>query len=248
MLSVLILFIAGFAGGVLIAIAGGGSFVTFPALLFAGVPAVAANASSTVALLPGNLSSAWAYRHDLLDISEINVKAFAATGLVGALCGAMLLLVLPGSIFARLVPWLMLFATIVFAVGNFAPLGVLQRLRIGNRAALVILFLIAVYGGFFGGGLGFLMLAALTLFGMRDIHAMNSVKLVLTLLMTVTAVATFVTANVVYWTEAMPMLVGSLFGGHLGVRVAKQVDQHLLKAIIAALGAGLTFYFFWRGA
>ena len=124
---------------------------------------------------------------------------FRNPSLVGGLLGALLLLFTPSSIFAGLVPWLVLFSTIVFAVGNFAPLEVIHRLKLGPRGALVPHFIISIYSGYFGGGIGFLMLAALTLFGMRDINAMNGLKMALVGVMTFTAIVVFVVADVVRW-------------------------------------------------
>ena len=161
--------------------------------------------------------------------------------------GALLLLSTPSSIFAGLVPWLVLFATIVFAVGNFAPLEVIQRLKFGPRGALVVHFIISIYGGYFGGGIGFLMLAALTLYGMRDINAMNGLKMALVGVMTTTAIAAFVVADVVRWPEALPMLVSSVVGGYVAAHAAQRLDQRLIKGFIVVLGAGLTAFFFWHG-
>jgi uncharacterized membrane protein YfcA len=196
-ITVIVLTAAAFVGGALNALAGGGSLVTFPALLFAGLNPIDANASSVVALFPGTFSSVWAYRRSILGITEVSVTGFFILSLFGGLLGALLLLSTPSSIFAGLVPWLVLFATIVFAVGNFAPLEVIQRLKVGPRGALVAHFIISIYGGYFGGGIGFLMLAALTLFGMRDINAMIGLKMALVGVMTITAIAAFVVADVV---------------------------------------------------
>lgn len=244
----LVLFLAGLGGGILIAVAGGGTFITFPALLFAGVSPVSANASSAVALFPANFSSVWAYRRDLLGVTGVDTKSFVAVSFVGALVGALALLLTPSSIFAGLVPWLMLFATLAFAAGNFLPLGLLQRVRFGERGAIATMFVISIYGGYFGGGMGFLILATLTLLGLRDIHAMNGLKLLIAASTTVIAVMTFIFAGVVDWWASLPMLAGSLAGGHLGAHGAKRVDQRVLKGAIIVLGAVLTVYFFWHGA
>src|SRR4051794_20154369 len=131
MLTHLILAAAAFTAGVLNAVAGGGAFVTFPALLLAGVPPVAANASSTVALFPGQATSAWAYRRDIGGITEFSVGVFIGLSLVGGLLGALLLLFTPNAVFAGLVPWLLLFATAVFAIGNFVP-GATRRLSLSH--------------------------------------------------------------------------------------------------------------------
>jgi uncharacterized membrane protein YfcA len=246
-ITVIVLTAAAFLGGALNALAGGGSLVTFPALLFAGLNPIDANASSVVALFPGTFSSTWAYRRSILGITEVSVTGFFILSLLGSLLGALLLLSTPSSIFAGLVPWLVLFATIVFAVGNFAPLEVIQHLKLSPRGALVVHFIISIYGGYFGGGIGFLMLAALTLFGMRDINAMNGLKMALVGVMTMTATAAFVLADVVRWSETLPMLVGSVVGGYVAARGAQLLDQRLIKGFIVVLGAGLTAFFFWRG-
>jgi uncharacterized protein len=239
---------AAFFGGALNALAGGGSLVTFPALLLAGLNPIDANASSVVALFPATFSTVWAYRRSIAKITEFDVRSFLVVSVIGGLLGALLLLWTPSAIFAGLVPWLVLFATIVFAVGNFAPLSVMQRLKLGPRSALLVHFIISIYGGYFGGGIGFLMLAALTMFGMRDINAMNGLKLALVGVMTATAIVAFVVADVVRWAEALPMVVGSVAGGYAAAVGAQRIDPRLIKALIIVLGAGLTVLFFWRGA
>jgi uncharacterized membrane protein YfcA len=237
---------AGFASGVMNAIAGGGAFITFPALLFAGVPPVAANASSTVALFPGQATSAWAYRNDIVGVSEVSPKVLILISLVGGLLGALLLLFTPNAVFARLVPWLMAFATLVFGLGNFGPRAG-GRLRLGRPGVLVVQAVISVYGGYFGGGIGFLMLAALTLFGLRDIHAMNGLKILLASVMNGAAVVAFIAAGAVRWPETLVIAAGAVAGGYVGVIGAKRVPQAALKAVVLAIGMALTIYFFVRG-
>jgi len=245
--TILALFAAAFLGGALNALAGGGTLVTFPALLFVGLNPIDANASSVVALFPGTFAAVWAYRRGIFAIAEFNVPASLALSLVGGLIGAFLLLFTPASIFAGLVPFLILFATIVFAIGNFAPLGVIERLRFGQRGALFALFVIAIYGGYFGGGIGFLMLAAFTLFGMRDINAMNGLKLALVGVMTVASIVVFIVAGVVRWPQTLPMLAGALAGSYIAARWSLRVDQRLIKGFIVVLGAAMTIYFLLRG-
>jgi uncharacterized membrane protein YfcA len=247
LVTTVILIAAAFLGGALNSLAGGGTLVTFPALLFAGLNPIDANASSVVALFSGTFAGAWAYRRNILAVAEFSVLGLFILSLVGGLIGALLLLRTPATIFAALVPWLILFATIVFAVGNFAPVRAIQRIQLGPRSALVALFIIAIYGGYFGGGIGFLLLAAFTLVGMRDINAMNGLKMGLVGVMTVTAILAFIAANVVRWPETLPMLASSALGSYMAAHWAQRLDQRLIKGFVIVLGAGLTVYFAWRG-
>lgn len=247
MLGLGLLMVAAFASGALNAVAGGGAFITFPALLFAGIPPVSANASSTVALFPGQAASSWAYRREIGAIADVNVPHFAALSLAGGLVGALLLLVTPNALFAGFVPWLLLFATAVFAVGHYAP-SVVSRLRLGGRGVLAVQFLISIYGGYFGGGIGFLMLAALTLFGLRDIHAMNGLRILLAMLMNGAAVVAFALAGAVSWPETLAMAGAAVAGGIVGAMGAKRVDPGRLKTGVVVIGAVMTVCFFVKGA
>ena len=246
MLVLALLMLAAFVSGVLNAIAGGGAFITFSALLLAGLMPVSANASSTVALFPGQAASTWAYRDDIRTVEEVSVRAFVAVSVVGGTLGAVLLVVTPNAVFAGLVPWLLLFATLVFAFGSYAR-GLSSRLRLGGRAVLGVQFVISIYGGYFGGGIGLLMLAALTLFGMRDLHAMNGLRILLATLMNAAAVATFVVSGAVSWTETLAMGGAAIVGGYAGALAAKRVNPVILKRLIIGIGAVLTLYFFWSG-
>ena len=247
MIAMVLLMLAAFASGVLNAIAGGGAFITFPALLFAGVPPVSANVSSTVALFPGQMASAWAYRNEIRGVTEVSVTAFSVVSLVGGVVGAVLLLTTPDRAFAGLVPWLLLFATAVFAVGSFMP-KLAARLKLSGRSVLVVQFGIAIYGGYFGGGIGFLMLAALTLFGLRDIHAMNGLRILLAALMNGAAAAAFSLSDAVSWPETAVMAVSAIVGGYAGAHGAKRVSRDAMKWVVVSIGVGLTLYFFVKGA
>ncbi|HEY7244552.1 MAG TPA: sulfite exporter TauE/SafE family protein [Xanthobacteraceae bacterium] len=238
---------AAFVAGIFNTLAGGGTLVTFPALLFAGLDPIDANASSVVALLPATFLAAWVYRQSILAVTEVDVVAFLLLSLVGGLLGAILLLSTPSDIFAGFVPWLIAAATAIFAVGNFAPLPLLERVRFGRGGALAVHFVVSIYGGYFGGGIGFLLLAAFTLFGMRDINAMNGLKMMVVAVMTVTAIAVFIAAGVVRWAETLPMCLGSLAGGYVAARSALKLDQRLIKGLIILMGTALTVLFFWRG-
>lgn len=236
--------------GALNSVAGGGSFLTFPALLFTGVPPIAANATSTVAVWPAGLTSAWAYREDLVHERRV-LLALGAVSLAGGLAGALLLLLTPERTFAALVPWLLLAATLLFALGP----GLTARTRPeravawGPRLAVVAgaQFGIAVYGGYFGGGIGFLMLAALTVLGMTDIHAMNGLKVLLGLAINGIAVVAFLAAGVVDLGLGLPMAAGALLGGWAGPRAAKALPPAWVRGFVIAVGATLTAVFFVRG-
>ncbi|HEY3919093.1 MAG TPA: sulfite exporter TauE/SafE family protein [Stellaceae bacterium] len=246
--DLLLLFLAGLVTGVMNAVAGGGSFVAFPALLLVGIPPIPANVTTTVATVPGQFASVWAYRHDIRAATQFDVRMLLAVSVAGGLAGALILLATPSTVFAGVLPWLMLLATAIFIFGNFAPQTILRRFTLDMRGVLVAQFAIALYGGYFGAGIGFMMLAALTLYGMRDIHAMNGLKLVLALCMTVVSSAAFALSGKVHWTEAAVMCVATLIGGYSGALGAKRVKPQIVKVFIALLGAGLTAYFFVRGA
>ena len=245
--SFALLMLAAFGSGIVNAVAGGGAFLSFPALVFAGIPPVDANASSTVALFPGQATTAWAYRRDVGGIREITIVPLIVLSVVGGALGALLLVFTSNAVFVTLVPWLLLLATTVFAIGNFAPPRATTRFQLGKSGVLVAQFIIAIYGGYFGGGIGFLMLAALTLYGMRDIHAMNGLKILLATLMNGAAVVAFIIAGLVRWPETLAMALASVGGGYVGAVAAKRIDQRLLKSFIVLLGVALTIYFFYRG-
>src|SRR5919206_2749126 len=158
------------------AIAGGGSFVTFPALVFAGVPSVTANASSTVALFPGSLTSAWAYRHYLRGFGGVSLRALLIVSLAGGLLGAVLLLVTPQATFDAVIPWLLLLATLALGFGREAGAALRRVVRIGPGPVLVMQFLLAVYGGYFGGAVGIMMMAVWNLLSTADLKAMKPAK------------------------------------------------------------------------
>ena len=250
-----VLFGAALAGGALNAVAGGGSFLTFPALLVAGVPAIRANATSTVALWPGSLMSAAAYRRELS--GRRGVVLLGGVSLIGGLIGALLLLRTPPAVFGQLVPYLLLVATLLFAFGG--PLTRYVRGRLNTHLAgavappwaavagvAALQLAIATYGGYFGGGIGILMLAALALAGMDDIHAMNALKTVMASCINGVAVAAFVAAGVVAWPEALLMAAGAVTGGYGGARLARKLDPRRVRRFVILAGFAMTLYFFLR--
>jgi len=239
--------------GALNAVAGGGSFLTFPSLVFVGVPAVRANATSTVALWPGAAASVGAYRRELARVDRVLAVVLAATSLVGGVLGAVLLLRTPESTFSALVPYLLLGATLLFAASPritallrrqtaTAPTG----RRVGILGVAVAQLVIAVYGGYFGGGIGILMLATLGLMGIESIHEMNALKTVLAACINGVAVVTFVLAGAVAWAPALLMVVGSICGGYGGATVARKIEPRILRGGVITVGCAMAAYFFLR--
>jgi len=246
--TLVLLAVVAAAAGAQNAVAGGGTFLTFPTLLFVGLPARLANGTSTVGLWPASLAGTLAFRGDLRH-ERRTLVLFGAVSLVGGLAGALLLLFTPERTFRGLVPWLLLVATLVFALG---PL-VTRRLRARGLHApfwllVVAQLVVSVYGGYFGAGIGILMLAVLALFGMEDIHAMNGLKNLLAALINGVAVVTFIAFGLVEWPVAVAMIVGSVAGGYGGARVSKRIDARYLRAFIITVGAVLSAYYFAKGA
>ena len=243
-----LLVVASLLAGALNAVAGGGSFLTFPALVLAGVPPVIANATSTVALLPGTFTSAWAYRRDLgAARGQLPMTAFVVVSLIGGAAGSILLLLTPEQLFAAIVPWLLLFGTLVFALGRPLSAWLRRRSRIGVPSLVIAQALIGIYGGYFGGGIGILMLAMLGLYGMTEIHAMNGVKTVLSGCMNIVAAAIFIAARAVWWREALIMLLAAIAGGWIGPALARRVPPAHLRLFVVATGVAMTAWFFARG-
>ena len=244
--SYLLLVGAAFLAGTMNAIAGGGSFVTFPALVVSGVPSIIANASSTVALFPGSFASAWAYRHDYQSFQSVSFRAMLAVSLAGGVTGALLLLLTPQRSFDRVIPWLLLVATIVFAYGpRIAP--VMQRVfRIGPAAMLCLQYIVSIYGGYFGGAVGLMMLAVWGLFGVTDVKAMSASRVLLVGSMNGIAVVCFIIAGKVWWTQTLLMLIGGVVGGYLGARLARRLEPERLRLAITVLNIVVTTAFFLR--
>ncbi len=241
-----LLFAAGLWAGVQNALAGGGSFITLPVLILSGMDARAANLTSTVALFPGQLSSGFAARSLVMGAERLSFRTLLIISFAGGLAGGVLLLLTPVGFFARLLPWLMLFATAVFAWGSFGPRS---RNRAGAKsrpmAAALAQLLIAVYGGYFGGGIGFLMMAALTMAGLPARRA-GATKNVLAAVMNASAVALFVFSPAVHWFSALVLGSGALFGGIGGAWMLKRIDDGALRILIVVLGAAITIGLFLR--
>jgi hypothetical protein len=240
-----LLVLAGLWAGLQNSLAGGGSFVTLPALILSGMSPLAANITSTVALFPGQLSSGWAGRKLVVGTATLSFRALVVISLLGGAVGALLLLNTPSSVFARLVPWLVLFATSVFAWGSFFRKTGTAASHLGSRTTAVMQFLIAIYGGYFGGGIGFLMLAALTMAGIATRHA-GATKNVLAGMMNASAVALFVLSPEVHWLQAGVLGASAVVGGLAGAWALHHVNEKALRIAIVTLGAALTVGLFLR--
>jgi uncharacterized membrane protein YfcA len=246
--TIVFLFVAGALGGALNAVAGGGSFVAFPALLFTGVPPIPANATNTVALWTGVTASGGAYRNQL-DVPRRVMVPLLVTSFIGGLIGAFLLLKTPAHTFMRVIPWLMLGATLLFVFGKQLARG--RTSSVGHDAttaaivgASVFELFVAVYGGYFGGGVGIVNLAMLAAVGMTDIHAMNALKSVLGMAINGIAVLVFVVKGAVYWPQAVVMIVGAVVGGYFGAHYSLKLPQVWVRWFVILVGSGMTVYFF----
>jgi len=248
----LLLFLTAILGGTLNSVAGGGSFFTFPTLIFTGVESITANATSTVALWPGSVASVGAYRRELAEQQRGFLFLLIGTSLIGGVLGALLLLHTPQSTFVNLIPYLLLGATVLFAVSPYITARLRVRTiekttRVSTTTLIVIAiaqFIIAIYGGYFGGGIGILMLASLAFMGMDDIHKMNAVKAILTTAINGAGVVTFIIAGAVLWPQALLMIVGAVIGGYGGAYYARRIEQRWVRLFVVITGIVLTIYFF----
>jgi uncharacterized membrane protein YfcA len=242
---------AAFAAGVINAIAGGGTLITFPVLIWLGLDAKVANATSTVALWPGLFGGLFGYRRELQDSSTLLLR-LGLTSVVGGALGAWLLIWTPAPIFARLVPFLILFATLLFmAQGSINHRLRLQPIVAAPGAvwwlgAIVFQFFSSIYGGYFGAGNGILMLAALGLLGLHDINRANGVKNFLGICINSIAVLSFSLKGLVVWPDALLMAGAALLGGYCGAKMAVRVGQTTIRRAIVIIGFVITFVMIWR--
>jgi len=249
---------AAFLAGVLNAVAGGGSFLSFPALLGMGIPPVQANATNTVAIWPGQLTSIAAYRDDVRKNPGL-AWLMGLAGLIGGTVGAVVLLNTPQRTFMRLVPWLLLVAALIFAVSGPVSRR-LERLKASRRQHPadaqtrkphhLPLFLstiaIAFYIGYFGAGAGFLIITLLSLFGYEDLHAINALKVVANTLANGIAFIIFIAEGQVVWRFCLAAMAAAAIGGYASASLAKRVPQPLLRALVVAIGLSMAMYFFMR--
>jgi uncharacterized membrane protein YfcA len=242
----LLLIAAGLLAGTMNAVAGGGSFVTFPVLVFLGLPPIAANATSTVALFPGTLASTWAYRAGLQGVAGISLRVLLPISLAGGLVGAILLLVTPGTAFDLVIPWLLLLATLTFAGGRRLGETLRRHVRVGRRLFLLIQFVLSIYGGYFGGAIGLMMLAVWTLLESTDLQAMAPARTLLVSAANGVAVLCFVAAGVVRWPEMLAMMFSVIAGGYYAARFARLLPAPVLRVFVVLLSATVTTAFFLR--
>ncbi len=254
-MQLVILCLAAALAGAVNSVAGGGTLLTFPALTLVLGPSaaatVAANATSTVALFPGSLAAIWGYRREVAGTLPW-IKPLIIPSLVGGAIGTWLVAQRDPQEFMRLVPWLILVATALFllqpVISRWTGIGHPHAVP-SWRARLGIIafqFLIAVYGGYFGAGIGILMLSALALMGISDIHRMNGVKTMLASAINGVSVALFIWFDKVNWPLAIPMIISSIIGGYVGASVARRLDKNLIRYTVVAIGIGLSGYYFIR--
>ncbi|MBR9827384.1 MAG: sulfite exporter TauE/SafE family protein [Oceanospirillales bacterium] len=244
MLEWSVLLVAGYLAGVLNAIAGGGSFLTFPALVWAGVPPIIANATSAVAVLPGYLGGAAGFRRELGELSRRQHVQMSLVGLAGGLCGGLLLLITPAELFSQVVPLLLLLATLMFAFGQ----QLLARVRKSEHPLPLLpgLFVVALYGGYFNGGLGIMLLAMLAAAGMTSMLLMNGLKNWISFVISLISVIAFAVAGKVLWLEAVVMMLAATAGGYQGAALSRRLPARWVKIFVVLVGLVMTVIFFVR--
>lgn len=239
---------AAFCAGAMNSVAGGGTFFSFPALLAVGVPPVVANASNSVALWPASLSGAWAYRRELAAYKRYLIP-MGVVSFIGGIGGGLLLLATKDATFSKLIPWLLLFATLLFAFSGkiSALLRGANPARPGNTpTSLAGQAVVSVYGGFFGAGMGILMLASLAMSGHDDVHEINAIKNLLSAVIYSVTVLTFVIAGAVSWPYTIIMLATATLGGYWGASIARKIPPLWLRRFIIAVGFVLSVFYFYK--
>ncbi len=250
----LILFFAAFGAGVLNSIFGGGSFLSFPTLLLTGVPPIHANATNTAALWPGTVASTAAYRREVAAHARL-LPLLTMVGAAGGIIGAKILLRTPQSIFMRLIPWLLLVGTLFFVYGVRIARWVRERTQHRPRVSaatravtVVLLLLISIYIGYFGAGVGILVVAVFALMGLESMHAINGLRTYLVSVANLVAIVTFIAAGAVLWPQALVMVTGAALGGYGGAHYAQKMDPRRVRQFVIFIGFATSAYFFIRTA
>ena len=248
---------AAMAAGAINSVAGGGTLVSFPTLIWLGLPSTVANATSTVAIWPGSLGGMWGFRRELRTVDG-SLRILLVPSIAGGIVGALLLRVTPTQVFDRLVPILILFATLLFMAqdpvqrlfrrsrSDDADGGDATSHATGTAAVIVFQLLVGVYGGYFGAGLGILMLAALGVLGLSDIHQMNGVKNLLTLCINGIASVCFIALGMVWWSDVVLMAVGAIVGGVAGAGAARRIGRPAVRRIVIGIGLAMSASLFLR--
>ncbi len=243
--GILIVSLAGLIAGAMNAAAGGGSFVSVPALIYIGIPSVSANMSSTIALYPGSLTSAWAYRGNFQAILDVSIKAMFLATLAGGLVGAVLLLLTPSSAFDKIIPWLLLLGSLAFALGPWLGARLRKYYRPNTAFLIAAQFLLGVYGGYFGGAVGIMMMAVWSVLGLTDIRAMNAVKVVLVAAANTIAALCFAFVGSVAWRETLIMLLAAALGGYAGAQLTLRLNGPKIRIGISFINFLITAVFFY---
>lgn len=247
--EVLLILAAGFAAGGMNALAGGGTFFSFPALLAIGLPPVTANATNAVALWPASLAGAWAARPSLRGLGSY-LTPLLLVGLVGGAAGGLLLLLSGDDLFSNLIPWLLLVATLLFAASPWLSRWLASRRRDAEQVRHTPLgfvghSLVSIYGGYFGAGMGILQLAAFSIEG-HALNRANALKNLFSAMIYTVASLTFVIAGRVSWLELAVLLAGATLGGYVGGALGERLPPKLLRALVLLVGGGMTLYYFWK--
>jgi hypothetical protein len=253
MLGLIGLFVAGIIAGSINAVAGGGTLISFPSLVGLGEPEIVANATNTAALWPGSFSSAIGYRRDT-EVDRGLLIGLLVPSFIGGALGAVILVITPPDVFKIIVPFLVLFATIILAARDTLTRKIGERLTVteehtttaGRIWGFFFQLFVATYGGYFGAGMGILMLGSLSIMGMRDIHKMNALKTPLQAVINMTAFVFFAFKGLVSWPMALVLCIGAIAGGYGGARLAKRVDPKILNACVVALGFAVSAWLLYR--
>lgn len=241
-MDLIIIGLAGFIGGLLNAVAGGGSFFTLTALIYIGVPPIIANATGTAALLPGYLASAWRFRRDIELPSGLSFLSISIISILGGALGAIILLLTDEQLFASLVPWLILFATVAFVIGPWllkqkkTKASELETSKNKRYITSLVLLMVCIYGGYFNGGLGIILLAALGLLGQTNLHGMNGIKNVISALLTSVAVIVYILGGTIEVEHLLLLSVMAILGGYFGAVFAYKIPQKMLRGFIVLVG------------
>lgn len=244
--DIILLFGAGFLAGIINAIAGGGSFLTFPALVFTGVPTITANATSAVAVFPGYLSGALGFVSELRSHPRSQVSILIGLSILGGVLGSLLLLITPAEVFGFVIPWLLGFATVLFAFGTRVADWAARYSGQGGILGHVATLIVCIYGGYFNGGLGIVLLALFSVLGLRDLNLMNGLKNIMSFALSGASVLTFALAGIVAWPQAVVMMIAATLGGYIGAKLARRMPAQMVRTIVVGIGVVMTLIFWMR--